>query len=411
MPKNKMSSKALAFAKDQNMFKILKDHFNIIGIVGDSISALLIYLVMASCRFQNPVSLITLGSSSGGKSYSTDRVGKLFPKRWKDRVSALSPKVLSKHSKFHFRHKIFILDEMEGKESEAQYILRILQSAGKYTYRVTGKDKTVKEETILGPIVLIDTTSEDPEGIKEDNLNRCFLLEIDQSKSQTKKILKHISEQEQDLNCQIAKVYKNDELKALNITPSDNEVIKLHKSFLKNLKMYPIVIPYAELIIPKFLYLNARRDFSKFNTLIRVICHLRQYQKTIITENNVVYLEADLKDYEIAYPLIERALQSTIDKNAALFEIHKRLIAKINFDKEFNRRKFQEITGLGDFKAKQVIKQLVSNEFILLKKASVSNKPAVYELNKEIPQSSNILVTPTELAVKIPRKNAKKAKT
>jgi len=361
---------------------MLPKHFEMLGIVSEKELSTLLYIVYSSCRRNKTLGALIAASSSSGKSFISKRVLKLFPDQWTIRASRFSEAVLEKHQPDHFKNKIVYLDESEGKQDRAAYTLRIMQSEGRYSYTVTSKDGAPEEQTIKGPLSLIETTSEDLSLFKEDNLNRTLILSTDQSKDQTNRIKDALAKQAQMLKKQ----------------NSIDRIVADHHTFQLSLRNYPVVIPYASKIIPSCRDLNSRRDFSKMLQVIETVCYLRQtVSPTMKGDSGTFFLKADETDYKIAYPLLEFAFRSTSDKANALRTVYDDLVKCAKGPSQFNRRKFKEWTGYGDTKSKTQIKDLIEYGFIEVVKAARSNQPAVYSLCNDIPQATSNLIHPDDI--------------
>lgn len=353
------------------------------GVTGDKLLLKLLYVVMASCKLPCSLGALVAASSSSGKSYLVNYVATLFPESWVIRVSKISPAVLPKFDELFFQNKILLLDEAEGRNAEVAYIFRVLQSELKYEYWVADFSRSPSAEIIYGPITLVETTSDDPNSHKEDNINRSFVLETDQSKEQTQRILRFQAKQ------------------AAQVKSSENkDLIEKHRKFQESLSVYPISIPFAEQIVMKSPHLNARRDFPKVLDIVKTICHLRQQSKEFHQlDDGTLYLQADIEDYRLAYPLLEFAFKATVNKNDQLREHYDDLKKFIKKNESFTRRDIEEWFGFGRTKAKIFLKDLLDYEFIAIIKEARSNQPARYQLNKNTPDSNSILVKPDELVV------------
>lgn len=356
------------------------------GITGDREVALLTYLTMVSSRFLNPLGLLILGNSCSGKSYTVKQIAKIFPDEWCEIVSMISPMVLSKLGPKYLCNKIIVMDESVGKRHpDTAYTIRILMSEGVYTYWVTSADRTAEKQVIEGPICLIETSSSDVSSHSEDNLNRMLLIETNHSKEQTVSIMKAQAQKAASPNA------CSDHL---------DELREQHKAFLRSLTTYPITIPYAELVIPNFQSITARRDFPKVLTIIQTICHLRQRVKEVKTHNGAPYIEADLRDYELAYPLLNFAFKMSANATAVFREYYDQVQSNCKPGQVFTKREVESWLGLGSTKTKLILRDLCENEFITVVQSAKSNRPARYKLVDAVPSRGDLFITPEELAVR-----------
>ncbi|MCK5491780.1 MAG: DNA primase, partial [Candidatus Omnitrophica bacterium] len=205
------------------------------------------------------------------------------------------------------KNKFIVIAEKEGSKG-SDYPLRELISKKSITKaipmkdQITGQIKTVSIR-VNGPIALVETTTNGE--INPENLNRCFIISIDETEEQTRLI--HHS---QRLNYTLENHLKNMRL---------NKIIEKHIYAQRLLKKIHIFNPYAPLLTFPSSRLQSRRDNEKFLKLIRVICFLHQYQHKVkkhkLDNNEVVeYIECTINDYKIAYELLsDGILDNTLD--------------------------------------------------------------------------------------------------
>ena len=146
---------------------------------------------------------------------------------------------------------------------------------------VTGQIKTVSIK-VNGPVSLVETaTSGD---VNPENLNRCFVLSIDESEEQTTLI--HELQR------------KNYTLNGYRIKSELQKIIEKHIFAQRLLKKVLVFNPYAELLTFPTSKLKSRRDNEKFLRLISMVCFLHQYQrklkKTRLLFQKLIYWMAHL---------------------------------------------------------------------------------------------------------------------
>ena len=129
---------------------------------------------------------------------------------------------------------------------------------------VTGQIKTVSIK-VEGPISFVETTTSGE--INPENLNRCFVIGIDESEDQTRLI--------HDLQ------RKNYTLQGYLQKKDLNKIIDKHIYAQRLLKKILVFNPYAESLSFPTSKLKTRRDNDKFLRLINVICFLHQYQRKL----------------------------------------------------------------------------------------------------------------------------------
>jgi hypothetical protein len=115
------------------------EDFRLSGVVGEDRTAKLIYLAVTSRWFARPVSIAVKGPSSGGKSYTVQRVLNFFPPSAHYSLTAMSDRALA-YSTEPLRHRFVVLYEAAGMKGKiASYLIRSLLSEGRIRYETVEK--------------------------------------------------------------------------------------------------------------------------------------------------------------------------------------------------------------------------------------------------------------------------------
>ncbi|MBZ9731324.1 hypothetical protein LB467_16660 [Salegentibacter sp. JZCK2] len=172
------------------------------------------------------------------------------------------------------------------------YPLRELQSKKRITKTVVHKDakgdtKTI-HLTVEGPVSVAGCTTQ--ESIYEDNSNRSFLLYIDESEQQDKKIMQY------QRRASAGKINDEEEIQA-------KELLKNVQRLLKPVK---VINPYAEFLeLPQFVF-KPRRTNSHYLQFIEAITFYCQWQrqKKYDEQTGEEYIETTIDDIQEANELI-----------------------------------------------------------------------------------------------------------
>jgi DNA primase len=278
-----------------------------LGYVQERKNKLLLYLVMTSRLTSNPLHAIAISRSGAGKSHLAEITAELCPPEDLQSVSDLSAQALYYFGKDDLRHAFVVIGEKSGSDG-ADYPLRELISRKSITKAIPMKDPStgqIRTESITvdGPIALVETTSS--ANVNPENLNRCFVLSIDESEEQTKAI--HDWQR------------KGYTLEGLSAKRTRQKIIEKHVYAQRLLRKVTVVTPYAELLTFPSGTLRSRRDNEKLLRLISGICFLHQHQREVKTlrlsnTEEIEYIEATVEDYRIAYELLaDGVLENTLD--------------------------------------------------------------------------------------------------
>jgi DNA primase len=309
-------------------------------------------------------------------------------------ASRVSPSSLFYMPKDYLSHRLLIIDESNGASDATEYSIRTLQSRKKLTLAVVKRDNTGKPKTtmfdVLGPISFLDSSTSletNPE-----NLNRCFILQLDESNEQTERIF-----QEQ-------KRKRNLDTKREDISSQ----IKLAKNMQRLLRPLPVVIPFIEKLNFPSHYLDSRRKFDMLLSLTETICFFHQAQRKIIQTEKGEVLEATIADYKLAYELTISIFQATFTdldqfSHALLNEIKDTVLIQAketNVKVEelvFNRKDILDWTNRREHELKRLLPNLERLDY-LIKKAQGRGGRYSYTLNfKQITKPDLGITHPDEL--------------
>jgi hypothetical protein len=377
--------------------KLLKDPFIMeqivkdmeeMGYIGDDLNKQLLYLTATSRKLDDPISVIIVSESSSGKSYLIETVEKLMPPEDVISATSLSDQALNYIAKDGLKHKFLTLGEAIHSES-VEHQIREMLSSKKLSRLVTVKDERSGE--MLTKLMTVDATvatamSTTGNGVNPENASRCFLVNVDESEDQTKKIHDH---QRKEYGFYSIKEDKE----------RVDKIIKKHHCAQRLLKERVIVNPYADKLKFPSKLMRTRRDHKRFLLLLLVICFLRQYQKEEkkIIENGkeIEFIECDEEDYRIGYTiLVNKILNSTFGEiSVSDIEFYEEIrnIArkksreqglKIN-DVGFTQREIRENTDLHFQWIKMHLKKLVDYEYISYYRSNERGSRNIYKLRAD----------------------------
>jgi Mn-dependent DtxR family transcriptional regulator len=281
--------------KKEGLLALTNEYIGRSGVIGEETNRLLMYLLFTSRKTSNPLHCISLGSSGVGKTHLQSKVAELIPQEDKVEITVLSANAFYYFNRTELQNKLILIEDLDGAES-VLYPLRELQSKKRITKTVVHKDskgttKTI-HLTVEGPVSVAGCTTR--ESVYEDNSNRSFLLYIDESAEQDKKIMNY-----QRL-ISAGKVNHQQESEA-------QEILRNVQRVLKPIK---VINPYAEFLeLPQSVF-KPRRTNSHYLQLIEAITFYHQYQREskVDTQTGEEYIETTTKDIQEANNLITEVL-------------------------------------------------------------------------------------------------------
>ncbi|WP_103072705.1 hypothetical protein [Aquimarina sediminis] len=271
------------------------------GVIGEETNRLLMYLIFTSRKTNNPLHCISLGSSGVGKTHLQSKVAELIPDEDKVEITVLSANAFYYFNRTELRNKLILIEDLDGAEA-VLYPLRELQSKRRITKTVVHKDRKGTTKTIHltveGPVAVAGCTTQ--ESIYEDNSNRSFLLYIDESSEQDKKIMQY-----QRL-LSAGKVNNDQEFTAARFLRDVQRILKPIK----------VINPYAEYLeLPESVF-KPRRTNSHYLQFIEAITFYCQYQRPrkYDPQTGEEYIETTIQDIQAANEIIKEVLLRKSDE-------------------------------------------------------------------------------------------------
>ena len=339
------------------------------GVIGEENNRLLMYLIFTSRKREQPLHLVSLGSSGIGKSHLQEKVGELIPEEDKLEITTLSENAFYYFGQRELKNKLILIEDLDGAEG-VLYPLRELQSKKKISKTVTHKDtKGVTRTihlTVEGPVSVSGCTTR--ESIYEDNANRSFLIYIDESKEQDERIMQYQRKRS-----------------AGNINSEEERQIKeLFKNCQRILLPVSIINPYAEALqIPGDVF-KPRRTNAHYLAFIEAVTFYHQYQRAKKADQSTgeEYIETTLEDIEEANKLIKEILLRKSDElNKATrnhFEQIKHYL-KENNKTAFTTKEVRQALRENHSNQKRYMLELLQNNYII-KSQGTQAKGFTYEV-------------------------------
>ena len=376
----------LEFLKSPNLFDEIVKDMNVLGYVGEDLNKQLLYICASSRILDDPVSVLILSESASGKSMLVDTVRKLIPPEDVIAVTSLSDQALNYIK--DLLHKFLILGEAVHSD-EIEHSIREMLSGKELSRLVTVKDeKTGKMESTLfkRPVIVSSVMSSTNSSVNPENASRCFVINTDESKEQTRRI-HEIQRQKYSLTRHFEKA---------SVIP---EIIKKHQSAQRLLRKVLVVNPFGEYLDFPDNMMRTRRDNDRFLDLIACVCFLRQYQKIsqwVDKEASLTeFIECDLKDYGIAYNIMVNGVLASslleIPKGVVILYGEIRRMVRNMSEKagikpeeaSFIQRDIREYSKFSADSIKKYLNNLVDLEYIQIISGRIRGTRLSYRLRKD----------------------------
>src|SRR5579859_7402316 len=275
-----------------NLIERTREDIGKAGVIGEENNRLLMYLIFTSRKRENPLHVISLGSSGIGKTHLQEKVSALIPDEDKMESTSLTSLAFYYFGRYDLRNKLVLIEDLDGAE-QALFPIRELQSKRKIIRTVPIKNSKGETKSIQliveGPVSIAGCTTK--ESIYEDNANRSFLIYIDESKEQDEQVMEY-----------------QRKLSAGNIDVSEQQkIIVAFQNMQRILQPIQVRNPFAEhLKIPEEVF-KPRRTNAHYLAFVELITFYHQYQRDrkIDTTTGEEFIETTLEDITEANKLMK----------------------------------------------------------------------------------------------------------
>jgi DNA primase len=335
------------------------------GVTGEETNRIFLFVIASSYLMKDTMHALIQGSSGSGKTRLLKVIGGSMPKEDRYSFTRVTDSSFYNYPEHFFCNKLLCFEDFDGLKEDAQFAVRELASDGVLTSSTSSKDESGeiggKIKIVRGPVTTIACTTKGE--IYEDNMGRCFVIAVDESKEQTLRIIK----------------YQND--KAAGLTDSGKE--ESIKGFLQNcmrlLKPCPVVNPYANKItLPEDAH-KIRRLNELYQSFVKQVTLLNQYQRKKDDKGRLI---TEKEDLAIACEIMFESIIIKVDElDGSLRQFYEKLKTFVNGkgrDYEFNRFEVMAATGVKKTQEHYYISRLTELEY--LKQFGFANKGFKYKI-------------------------------
>lgn len=261
-----------------------------VGVVGEQTLAGTVYTAAISRKLQKPVSTITQGVTSSGKSFVLEQVARLTPAEDLLLATDITTNALYYMSTGALIHRVVIAGERPRGDDDDRAVatraLREMISSGELRKVVPIKgDNGRMQSAVLwqpGPISFHESTTSAQ--VFDEDANRCILLSTDETAEQT------------------ARIVAAQAARAAGEVVEDASVIARHHAMQRMLMRCRVHIPYARALASKIPThrQDARRAMPQVFSMVQAVALLHQLQRCNGPVNHGTIITATVQDYVIA---------------------------------------------------------------------------------------------------------------
>jgi DNA primase len=307
-----------SFAKKPKLIKRLNELLGQTGIVGEDRNRIFLLIIAISHKMQETLHALIQGSSGSGKTRLLKQVSDCMPKENVTKLTRLSDKVLYNFPENYFINRLLCLEDIDGLSEEAEFAFRELQSNGELnsatSIKLDNGQITSGQKTVKGPIASLACTTHGE--IYEDNMSRVFLIAVDESMEQTKRIIE----------------YQNKKAAGLIDYKKEQEIKTFIQKFISIIQAKEVINPYAQKIQLPEEAQKIRRLNDLFQSFVKMITTLNQYQRKSDERKRLI---TEIEDIETAVAVMFESIVLKVDElDGSLRQFYEQL--KTYLQKQYN---------------------------------------------------------------------------
>ena len=342
----------LQFLQRSDLLDELGDYLGRAGIVGETRSRQLLYLVALSHATDAPLHALVQGTSGSGKTHLVTKISELLPPEDVITLTRVTDSSFYNYGREDLKHKLIVLEDLDGLREDALFAFRELQSRGRLTSSTSIKDESgeifAKVRTVEGPVASLAATTRGE--VYEDNLSRCLVVAVDESEEQTRAVVD----------------YQNRRAAGLVDGAEERSLRDFLRGCARLLdRTRAVVNPYATAVALPAEASKLRRLNALYQSFVRQIVLLHQHQRKTDKQGRLV---AEVVDLRAACDLLFDAIVLKVDElDGALrffFENLKAYVLKRGRDYEFTRREVRQALRISKTQQHTYLTGLLELEYL-----------------------------------------------
>lgn len=343
--------KCIEFLKSKDLISQFNKLIGKAGIIGEENNRILLFVVASSYKMQDTLHALIQGSSGSGKTRLLKIICLLMPQEDVKKYTRVTDNSFYNQGEYFFVQKLLGLEDWDGLKEDAQLAIRELQSNEILISSTSIKDKNGSisggERTVRGPIASLACTTRGE--IYEDNISRCFLIAVDESREQTLRVID----------------YQDEESAGLISKQEQKKVREFVQNCMRLLKPYEVINPYAKKVkLPQSAH-KIRRLNELYKCFIKQITLLNQYQRKQDKQGRLISEKEDLKvACEILFESIVLKVDELDGSLRQFFERLKKEVEPKGKDYQFNQREIRQKFNISKSQMQRYMYGLLSFGYI-----------------------------------------------
>jgi hypothetical protein len=324
------------------------------GVVGEENNRVFLFCIAASYGMPDTLHALIQGSSGSGKTHLLVKISSFIPDEDVKRFTRVTESSFYNYGMYDLKNKLICLEDLDGMKEEAQLAFRELQSREMLSSSTTGQDEKgnnrAYEKTVYGPIASMACTTKGE--IYEDNMNRCFLIAVDETREQTQRIIQ----------------YQNQKASGKIDGQEERKATEFIQDCIRMLKPNEVVNPYADRVnLPEEAH-KIRRLNGLYQSFVKQMTLMNQYRRKKDGKGRLITEKEDLQTAaEIMFDSIVLKIDE-LDGSLRLFYEQLKTYIKGKGDAyesySFGQREIRQALNISKTQLHRYIHDLLALEYI-----------------------------------------------
>jgi DNA primase len=346
---------AREFLTKANLIKRWNDLIGKAGVVGEENNRIFLMAIAITHKMSEPLHALIQGSSGSGKTHLMAKVYGFIPQRDRKNFTRVTEGSLYNYGMYDLQNKLICIEDLDGMKEEAQFAFRELQSKGMIISSTSTKDEngniSASEKTVYGPIASMSCTTEGE--IYEDNMSRCFIIAVDESSEQSRKVIH----------------YQNMKASGQVDEQKEKQCADFIQTLVALLKPYEVVNPYADKVhLPEEAH-KIRRLNGLYQAFVKAVTLMHQYQRQRDERGRLI---SEKEDLQIAAGIMFESILLKVDElDGSLRQFYERLKTYVkakagdhHLTYEFGQREVRQVLHISKSQLHRYLTDLEQLEYI-----------------------------------------------
>jgi DNA primase len=350
-------AKCKTFLSKPNLINRFNDLIGKAGVTGEGNNRIFLFCIASSYKMPDTLHALIQGSTGSGKTHLLTKVSSFIPHEDRKHFTRVTEGSFYNYGTKDLKNKLICLEDLDGMREEAYLAFRELQSRGMITSSTTGQDEKgnirAYEKTVFGPIASLSCTTRGE--IYEDNMSRCFLIAVDETREQTERII----------------TYQNQKATGKIDGEKEQQITSFVQDCIRILKPHEVINPYADKVqLPREAH-KIRRLNDLYQSFVKQVTLINQYRRSKDNKNRLISQKEDLQT--AADIMFESILLKVDELDGSLrlfYENLKDYVEATGKDHHetysFSQREIRQALNISKTQLQRYLRNLASLEYIQL---------------------------------------------